>query len=329
MVMKTNDQEIYIVKTGGLKGLNCTHTTIAAALTDAATSGNPVKIYIRNGTYTETLVITTAGLTLEGESRDGVIVTSSSGTVLDIHDCNSITVNNLTLKQTGSNGNAVGYFNTTAGAAATTENWTFNNCKFRAENNYAGAGSIDMLYLYCSSGKILQNISFLNCSFELYPSTTTSYITACTLFGGNTTGHNINWLWDGCTFTCNNKCEIGSDWGSIQRGLYIIVGNQNGTTENVRIVNNSFLNTDSPLAQQHDLISISNYSGGTTKDILISNNYIKNLTSGTDVGILINKSTGTVDGITVVGNHIITDTSNHIIQSNSPTNVFISSNNLI
>jgi len=71
----------YIVKTGGTIGIDCTHTTIASAITDSLTSGNPKYIFVKNGTYSELLSLTSSssGITLEGESNSATILNRTSG----------------------------------------------------------------------------------------------------------------------------------------------------------------------------------------------------------------------------------------------------------
>jgi len=87
-------QPTYIVKTGGTVGVDCTHTTIAAAISDAQTGLK--YIYIKNGTYAETLTINWADVSLVGESKAGVQIQPPSGHGINIRST-GITIKNLTV----------------------------------------------------------------------------------------------------------------------------------------------------------------------------------------------------------------------------------------
>ena len=102
-------QATYVVKTGGSVGTDCTHTTIASAVSDAGTSGVK-KIYILAGTYDEALTLNSSnynGLILEGESMEKTIIRRNSGTstMLAIQEsAQNILVRNMTFNSTTGSG---------------------------------------------------------------------------------------------------------------------------------------------------------------------------------------------------------------------------------
>jgi hypothetical protein len=171
------------------------YTTIGAALTAAAASGDTIEI--ANGTYTETLTINKS-VTLKGTSKANTIITSAGSTI-------TITANGVTLQDLTVNTSATTGAIRVITILGNIENTTFNNLKITSTSRGANGGNIG-LYLdnndsVYSNGRIITNVNIINCDF------TTSWIGIRTAQYARTTGVTLS----GCTFTNHGAAGIHSD----------------------------------------------------------------------------------------------------------------------
>ena len=163
----------YVVKTGGLLGVDCTHTTIASALTDAAVATGAKEIFIKNGTYTEAVSIGADNTTLVGESMNGVIIqqlVTGAGAVIYVPNYKQFAIRTMTVKCATASASISGvYIYNNLNPGQTLYDYRIENCHFIC-NNFAysdGNASLFMsVYGTATTGNIIKGVVVRGCFFE-------------------------------------------------------------------------------------------------------------------------------------------------------------------
>ena len=335
-------QACYVVKSGGSVGTNCTHTSIASALTDVA-AGTVRRVFVKAGIYDEALTMTSSaysGIVLEGESMESTIIRRDSGTAMML-------------------------IISTAGGGPTNGNILIRNLTFNSTVNSGGGNTnSNMLNLNLNgASNILQNIHFENVSFyhngphatDLYSSG--PYAIMCYL--SSVTVYLKGLRFSGCQFFNTGETKgfmmIHADDDTIKlEDVKIIDCYFNGNTRDIDPASTSLLNLDRALINVECLNSaspivknlvianntiIANCTGtygsaiflhsnntGSVLNANIAGNNILSAGATTTYGIVLYKQGGTLDGVTITGNTIRSTTSDQIINSGA-TNLIDSGNN--
>jgi len=277
------------------------YTTIAAAISAGETT-----IFIRDGTYAESLTITNTGTTLIGESRKGVIIAPTSGENINGSAMSNFELRNLTLKRTA--------------AASTDElirwlgDWTgfkLINCDFIWEDtgNIQYGGVVGLSYQ--GSGAAFIDVQVIGCYFKETGGGGSGYEGGMLRIDNSSVAGTINGIViDGNTF--NND-----DGSSTSMSIALTTGQDSATTYmgNISITNNSIWIND---AGTNHGIDIGGRDGrsASIKNVAITGNTI-NISGGTDVGINLRTDEKTLQYITISGNSIIADTAIKMTQSSS------------
>ena len=287
--------EYAIVKTGGTPGTDCDYTTIAAAISDGAGA-----IFIKNGTYTESII---TGVDLIGESKDGVIIQQTSGSNPVVTLSDYVKIENLTGLRSGSHTGHIMYI------PNGTDNTIINNCIIN--NTSSGNGNTGIFVFGHSKYNNITNNYFVQSS------------------GGS---------WDGCIVVEGYSSQkdlniIGNIFyitgGTSSRVIYFEPGN--GASRYCYYINisNNIIHFNTATATKNVIHADSFHAVNSyIQYINITNNNIHVSGGTTDRGIYLDRTGGgTLNAITIVGNIIKADSGQHIVQVNSPTNILDVGNN--